>query len=137
MPGSQPLTFCLVSQIPRPAPRHRSSEAGSHEAVSHFNLLHVCSDLCLDQRNSRRRWRTALVHRIHAVRDTACDETLWQMRSQIEQQRQSHATPSDWKYAQECPISDLDRRQARLRCYRTTSDDYDKTLHEPTNEIPY
>jgi len=79
----------------------------------------------------------SLVHKIHAVRDTACDETLWQMRSQIEQQRQSHATPSDWKYAQECPISDLDRRQARLRCYRTTSDDYDKTLHEPTNEIPY
>src|SRR6266566_3582807 len=62
MPGSQPLTFCLVSQIPRPAPRHRSSEAGSHEAVSHFNLLHVCSDLCLDQRNSRRRWSTALAH---------------------------------------------------------------------------
>jgi hypothetical protein len=78
-----------------------------------------------------------LVHKVHAVRDNSCDESLWQMRSQIAQQRQSHATPSDWKYAQESPISDLDRRQARLRCYRTTSDDYDKTLHEPTNEIPY
>src|SRR6266853_4643195 len=78
----------------------------------------------------------SLVHKVNAVRDTACDETLWQMQSQIEQQRQSHATPSDWKYAQESPITDLDRRQARLRCYRTTSDDYEKSYHQPTNEVP-
>src|SRR5438309_6116067 len=50
----------------------------------------------------------SLVHKVHAVRDTSCDESLWQMRSLIEQQRQSHATPSDWKYALESPISDLD-----------------------------
>ncbi len=79
----------------------------------------------------------SLVHRVHAVRDATCDESLWQMRSLQQQQRQSHVTPASWKYALECPISDLDRRQARLRCYRTTSDDYEKTLHEPTNEIPY
>jgi len=79
----------------------------------------------------------SLVHRIHAVRDSTCDESLWEMRSSLEQRRRWEKTQANWKYALECPISDLDRRQARLRCYRTTSDDYEKTLHEPTNEIPY
>jgi hypothetical protein len=75
----------------------------------------------------------SLVHKVHAVRDTSCDENLWEMRWQ----RQSRATPGNWKYARECPIADLDRRQARLRCYRTTSDDYERALHAPTSEIPY
>ncbi len=79
----------------------------------------------------------SLVHKVHAVRDTSCDENLWEMRSWRQQQSQSHAQPVNWKYARECPISDLDRRQARLRCYRTTSDDYERALHAPTNEIPY
>lgn len=79
----------------------------------------------------------SLVHRVHAVRDTSCDESLWEMRSLQQQKRESHATSANWKYALECPIADLDRRQAKLRCYRTTSDDYEKALHEPTNEIPY
>ena len=73
----------------------------------------------------------SLVHRVHAVRDTSCDETLWEMRWQRQ------AAAEYWKYAAESPIADLDRRQARLRCYRTTSDDYERTLREPTNEIPY
>jgi hypothetical protein len=51
-------------------------------------------------------------------------------------QRQA-GTTRRWKYAAESPVADLDRRQARLRCYRTTSDDYEKALREPTNEIPY
>jgi hypothetical protein len=72
------------------------------------------------------------VHRVHAVRDTSCDENLWEMRWQ----RQS-GTTGRWKYAAESPVADLDRRQARLRCYRTTSDDYEKALRAPTNEIPY
>ena len=75
----------------------------------------------------------SLVHRVHAVRDTSCDENLWEMRWQ----RQSRAPSGNWKYARECPIADLDRRQARLRCYRTTSDDYERALRAPTNEIPY
>ncbi len=79
----------------------------------------------------------SLVHKVHAVRDTSCDENLWEMRSWRQQQSQSQAQPVNWKYARECPISDLDRRQARLRCYRTTSDDYERALHAPTNEIPY
>jgi hypothetical protein len=74
----------------------------------------------------------SLVHRVHAVRDTSCDENLWEMRWQ----RQS-GTTGRWKYAAESPVADLDRRQARLRCYRTTSDDYEKALRAPTNEIPY
>jgi hypothetical protein len=78
----------------------------------------------------------SLVHKVHAVRDTSCDETLWEMRWQ-RQQRQSRATTGDWRYARECPIADLDRRQARLRCYRTSSDDYERASHAPTNEIPY
>ena len=78
----------------------------------------------------------SLVHKVHAVRDTSCDENLWEMRWQ-RQQRQSRATSAIWKYARECPIADLDRRQARLRCYRTTSDDYERALHEPTSEIPH
>ncbi len=79
----------------------------------------------------------SLVHRVDAVRDTSCDETLWEMRSWQQQQRQGHSASANWKYAQESPIADLDRRQARLRCYRTTSDDYERALREPTNQIPY
>jgi hypothetical protein len=73
----------------------------------------------------------SLVHRVHAVRDASCDETLWEMRWQRQ------AAADNWKYAAESPIADLDRRQARLRCYRTTSDDYERTLRAPTNEVPY
>jgi hypothetical protein len=76
----------------------------------------------------------SLVHKVNAVRDTTCDESLWQMRSLMQQKHQPN---SRWKYAAESPISDLDRRQARLRCYRTTSDDYEKALNQPTNEVPY
>jgi len=79
----------------------------------------------------------SLVHRVRAVRDTTCDETLWQMRSLLEHERESRATKTERKYATDSPIADLDHRQARLRCYRTTSDDYEKTLREPTNETPY
>jgi len=78
----------------------------------------------------------SLVHVVRAVRDTTCDESLWQMRS-LQQQPRPEAANRLWKYAQYSPIADLDFRQARLRCYRTTSDDYEKTLREPTNEVPY
>jgi hypothetical protein len=79
----------------------------------------------------------SIVHKVQAVRDTVCDENLWQMRSYLRSQRQSHPAVPDWKYALECPIADLDRRQAKLRCYRTTSDDYERMQHQPTNEPPY
>jgi len=79
----------------------------------------------------------SLIHRVNAVRDTSCDESLWEMRSSLQQRRQSDEMKANWKYALACPIADLDRRQARLRCYRTTSDDYEKSFHQPTNEVPY
>jgi hypothetical protein len=79
----------------------------------------------------------SLLHKVQAVRDTACDESLWQMRSLMERRRRAEQPNSSWKYAEESPIADLDRRQARLRCYRTTSEDYEKTEHQPTNEVPY
>ena len=79
----------------------------------------------------------SLVHRFHAVRDFSCDENLWQMRWLFEQHRQNAAANSQWKYSAESPIYDLDRRQARLRCYRVTSDDYEKAQRTPTNDIPY
>jgi hypothetical protein len=79
----------------------------------------------------------SLVHKVSAVRDTTCDENLYEMRSWLKRQQPPTETRSNWKYALECPISDLDRRQARLRCYRTTSDDYAKAEHLPTSEIPY
>lgn len=79
----------------------------------------------------------SLVHRVRAVRDATCDESLWQMRSLLRQQQESDGISADWKYAVDSPIADLDRRQARLRCYRTTSDDYEKAVHEPVGEIPY
>ena len=44
---------------------------------------------------------------------------------------------TEWRYATASPIADLDHRQARLRCYRTTSDDYQQALHEPSSESPY
>jgi hypothetical protein len=78
-----------------------------------------------------------LVHRFHAVRDTTCDENLWQMRWLYEQKTPKVSANSEWKYSAESPVSDLDRRQARLRCYRATSDDYEKAQRTPTNEIPY
>lgn len=77
------------------------------------------------------------VYTFHAVRDTSCDENLWEMRSLKEQRKRSEGVNSDWKYAAYSPIADLDYRQARLRCYRTTSEDYEKAQKEPTNEIPY
>ena len=79
----------------------------------------------------------SLLHKVNAVRDTSCDESLWEMRSLMQQRRRAEQPNSSWKYAAESPISDLDRRQARLRCYRTTSDDYEKAEHQPTNQIPY
>src|SRR6266576_1879314 len=68
----------------------------------------------------------SLVHRFHAVRDASCDENLWQMRWLFEQHTPNAPANSEWKYSAESPIYDLDRRQARLRCYRVTSDDYEK-----------
>ena len=79
----------------------------------------------------------SLVHRVNAIRDTTCDESLWEMRSALEQRRRADHTQPGWKYAAQTPIADLDRRQARLRCYRTTSDDYERVFREPTNESPY
>jgi hypothetical protein len=79
----------------------------------------------------------SLVHRFHAVRDASCDENLWQMRWLFEQHTPNAPANSEWKYSAESPIYDLDRRQARLRCYRVTSDDYEKAQRTPTNEIPY
>jgi hypothetical protein len=79
----------------------------------------------------------SLLHVVRAVRDTSCDESLWQMRTLKPTPRRSITDGMRWRYAQYSPIADLDFRQARLRCYRTTSDDYEKSLREPTNEIPY
>ena len=79
----------------------------------------------------------SLLHKVNAVRDITCDENLWEMRNLMQQRRQAQQQGSSWKYAAESPIADLDRRQARLRCYRTTSDDYERAEHQPTNEVPY
>lgn len=79
----------------------------------------------------------SVVHVVRAMRDTTCDESLWQMRSLQRRQRRSIADNAQWRYAQYSPIADLDFRQAHLRCYRTTSDDYEKSLPQPTNELPY
>jgi hypothetical protein len=77
----------------------------------------------------------SLVYRFHAVRDTTCDENLWEMRSL--QKRERHSNSSEWKYAHATPIADLDFRQARLRCYRATSDDFERAEREPTSDMPY
>jgi hypothetical protein len=79
----------------------------------------------------------SLVHRVNAVRDTSCDESLWEMRTALEQRQRAEHASVGWKYAAETPVADLDRRQARLRCYRTTSDDYERVYREPTSESPY
>lgn len=79
----------------------------------------------------------ALVHRFQAVRDASCDENLWQMRWLYERQRPPTSAGSEWKYSAESPIADLDRRQARLRCYKVTSDDYEKAQRQPTNDVPF
>jgi len=79
----------------------------------------------------------SLVHRVNAIRDTSCDESLWEMRIALEQKRRADRTVGGWRYAAETPVSDLDRRQAKLRCFRTTSDDYERVYREPTNQAPY
>lgn len=79
----------------------------------------------------------SVVHTVRAVRDTTCDENLGQMRSLQQKAHRSNSASAGWRYAQYSPIADLDYRQARLRCYRTTSDDYERALREPTNEVPY
>ena len=79
----------------------------------------------------------SLVHRFRAVRDTSCDENLWEMRWLYAQHKATGSANSEWKYSAQSPIFDLDQRQARLRCYRVNSDDYEKASHAPTNEAPY
>src|SRR5215475_58933 len=51
----------------------------------------------------------SLVHRVNAIRDTACDESLWEMRTALEQRRGSDRSVAGWRYATETPVSDLDR----------------------------
>jgi len=79
----------------------------------------------------------SLVHRVNAIRDTTCDESLWEMRTALEQRRRSDRSVGEWRYAAQTPVADLDHRQAKLRCYRTTSDDYERVYREPTNQAPY
>ena len=76
----------------------------------------------------------SLVHRVQAVRDETCDENLWEVR---ELQHESGAAATQFKYAPDSPIADLNRRQAHLRCYRVRSEDYEKASRQPTSEIPY
>lgn len=77
--------------------------------------------------------RYSLVHRVQAVRDTRCDEALWEMRNQL---HKSDSGIAEFRYAPDSPI-DLERRQARLRCYRITSDGYEVASWQPTNDVPY
>jgi hypothetical protein len=75
----------------------------------------------------------SLVHRVQAIRDATCDEALWEMRKEV---RKSDSGTPQFIYAPDSPI-DLERRQARLRCYRVTSDGYETAAWHPTNEVPY
>ena len=75
----------------------------------------------------------SLVHRVQAVRDTTCDESLWQVR----QLQRSSSMATQFKYAPDSPVVDLEHRQAHLRCYRVASEDYEKASRQPTNEVPY
>lgn len=76
----------------------------------------------------------SLIHRVQAVRDTTCDETMREVR---QQKLDSGTSDSHLRYAPDSPIADLESRQARLRCYRVTSDDYHRASLQPTNETPY
>lgn len=79
----------------------------------------------------------SLVYHFYAVRDAACDENLWQMRSLQRKTRRAAAAEDQWRYAHDTPIADLDFRQAHLRCYRATSEDFERADREPTNQTPY
>ena len=78
----------------------------------------------------------SLLHTVSAVRDATCDESLWQIRYFMHQRRQADQANGSWKYSAQTPIADLDRRQARLRCYKTTSDDFERTVRQPATEAP-
>src|SRR5215469_8724067 len=43
----------------------------------------------------------ALVHKVTAVRDATCDESLWEMRSLMQSRRESRSPNATWKYALE------------------------------------
>lgn len=75
----------------------------------------------------------SIVHRLQAIRDNTCDEALWEMRKQL---RKSDSGITQFRYAPDSPI-DLERRQARLRCYRVMSDGYETASWSPTKNVPY
>ena len=80
----------------------------------------------------------SLLHKVQAVRDTSCDESSVADAKFDGTATASRAAEFNLEVCgrkSDCLISIA--RQARLRCYRTTSDDYEKTEHQPTNEIPY
>ena len=54
-----------------------------------------------------------------------------------ELQRKAGSPSTQFRYAADSPIADLEQRQARLRCFRVTSDDYENASRRPTNQAPY
>ncbi|HZQ25581.1 MAG TPA: hypothetical protein VFA89_22520 [Terriglobales bacterium] len=75
----------------------------------------------------------SLLHEIRAERDPSCDETLKDMSYPRYVPEWPRADQS-WKYSLDSPELNPERRHARLPCYQTTAQDYDRSVHQPPSE---
>lgn len=73
----------------------------------------------------------SVVHKVLAVRDPDCDETIAQLTERSLPNRQEPLI-----YSRNVPREDLYRRRNPLPCYETNADDYIKSSFEPISSPP-
>jgi hypothetical protein len=71
----------------------------------------------------------SLVHELNALRDPACDESLHQLMTVVNQDGDERR--ADLKYSVDSPPLDVKHERGVLHCYRTTAEEYAKAVHDP------
>lgn len=77
-----------------------------------------------------------VIHEISAVRDPGCDESMSHMASEMLADPTPEGDHPMWKYSTEAPNIDIDHRNAALRCYRTSANDYNRQERVPVEREP-
>ncbi|HZQ70604.1 MAG TPA: hypothetical protein VFA68_18895 [Terriglobales bacterium] len=77
-----------------------------------------------------------VVHEMSAVRDPSCDESMSHMASEMVSDPTPEGEHPMWKYSAEAPNIDVDHRNAALRCYRTSAQDYNRQVRAPIEREP-
>lgn len=72
------------------------------------------------------------VYELRATRDPTCDEMLSQITSG--KQGDWRQPASDLRYSADAPALNLRRSKSTLPCYRTSPEDYNRAVQEPTRE---